>query len=391
MLNRKARPTAGLIRPGLSFLGSTEQTIHVWQLDQDGKLAHDEANREWVAHDLISFSHDEDVTAFTTKRAGNSAPVDLIAGSGWNIEGYARVIEDGRVFYGTRRDRAVAPSNPGRIYSGVALLEHLIQKNKALGGWALDVPCVIGVVFEGDPTIALVLFIREPGGLFRKQSYVALYNNDPTGAIAPYIQSNGLSQTGDLDDNRIVMFTGSELVSELDAIQPYPNERFFFGIAGSAYRKIGLAGLGLLFVAGLGWVGKLEYEYQQLAKNKGVDAAELAQLSANNKLKAKAVHGAILESVSVDVGGVFKLAKAIQLPGGKVVLEAATPGTTRLKLIVPNDFPSSDLNAVAMSRQKPAGCEAPTISTPRGLRETHYTFECKSSTSALAPVLGNAR
>jgi hypothetical protein len=370
----------------LSLFGSTDQSGHYWLLNKDGSLAVAEYEREWLEGDILSFSHDEDVMCVAKKNKRSEAMSELIGEKGWAVEGQWI----GESYFGTRRERAIATSNLGRIYSGKQLLCSMVERFHKEADWALSERCVVGVVFSGDPTMAVVLFTRELDGVLTNQSYLALQDNDPKSAIEAYVQNTALDQSGQLPDNRLIIFTGGELLGSMQGLQPYPSERSFAQVKFSTWQTgaVYVLALGVLGVGS--FVGWREYQLFGMARTIEAQSIEIAQLQSSNRDGALTKHGAILESTSIDVGEGLRLAKEIHIDGTKVQLLSSDKGRFRIKLIVRNDYPEKDLNLVVANRTV-QGCEKPISTTPRGMRETHYEYVCQSQTSFFNNLLGSAR
>jgi hypothetical protein len=281
--------------------------------------------------------------------------------------------------YATPRGRFDGTSPALKVIPGTAVVRALLAKTASVE--AMQAPFVTGILFDGSDqsTQVMVLYICSEEGELTKFDYVPIQGNDPSAAIKLFVQSNRLSSSGEWDEDRVAIFSGSEIAAVVGKLGGYPFQDEFLGVPHDVFAKAGVSILGASLLGMVLYSGWLLYE-NSVFKNQQVENSKILN---NERVKLKerlssSRFGALIERKTVKVDEVLSLANAVWKEGSTVRV-VAKQGQTELIVVYPiKDKEISHEEIVSVVRDaSPEGCVRRAIESNLQLNELTVKYDCK--------------
>ncbi len=281
--------------------------------------------------------------------------------------------------YATPRARFEGASDSLKVIPGVAALRALLAKTSAIE--SMEAPFVTGILFGGpdESTQVMILYLCTDEGELTKFDYVPITGGDPSAAIKLFVQSNRLSSSGEWDENRVAIFTGTEIEDVVGKLGSYPLQQKFLGVGLDLLAKGGVAVMGVSLVGVALYTGWLTYENEaiksQIAQNQR--ALKEEQASLKERLSGPRF-GALIERKAVNVPDVLSQANAVWKEGSTVRV-VAKQGSTELTVVYPikDKVISQEEIAGVIRHGAPEGCERRAIESNQQMNELTVKYDCK--------------
>lgn len=284
-------------------------------------------------------------------------------------------------FYATPQSRFDGLNERVGVISGVAVLRSLLAKNEPIQ--SMEAPFVTGVLFPSADggTQAIVLYLCDEEGRLTNFDYVPITGDDPSSAIRLFVQSNRLSSSGEWSNDRLAIFSSTEIQDVVDAIKVYPRQIEFYGFGVDHLFKMGAWSSGSLLVLAALYTGWLTYDNNQTKKIlKSNDAALKAAVDSVNSYIGGPLFSAIISRKTVNIADVLERANKVWAPGAVVLVEA-TPKMLTLSVeytLKTSEFDASSI-VTFLRRASPEGCERSPVKANPQINKLLVKYECKTS------------
>ncbi len=384
----KPRESAGRVPRRFTLEVSAGQSGPEYWRAKAGSLHLESSHAEptWTQGDLISFT-----TAELSLKLGGKDSLRYLrrlamSQLGTTAVGALQGKEHGW-YYVTSEGRATAPDNPGVIYSGLALLREAVHQAQTQHALSLNEPCLLGVVFPGDVVTAVVLARREPDGSIGNVQYVPVADGAVESAMAGYIQSSQLEQSGVLPESRQMVFDATQLLELLARITPYPRERMVAGLNQSSWNRLVRLGAAGAAAATCAWAAGLQYQIWSDQRATLVARQDAATVAAESQQLAHERFSSLMKGTSVDVQRAVQVATQAHVEGSRVELNAnRTAATVLITLTAATPY---EAQLLAATRQPAKECARPALSLGKGMVETYVQYECEVPHNRLGADLGS--
>jgi hypothetical protein len=374
--------------------GGSSRSVHIyvqlegnqreffWSLKPD---AIEEVGREDV-QSAASFSR-EDIAVRTPKTLAFKAAQDVaLQEIGEPVHLVNRSKDLGYV-YATREERPLTARF--RLLPGQQALDRILKRKKLLQGK----PLIAGFTFtnaEGQVAVAILYHVSPEGDVSRPQ---VTLNPDRMEFVRNEFAKQRKLNPKETD---VVLFSNSDFLAEVGALQAYPVEPVWRGIPVSRVWRFAAMVSAVGALGSCGWT-VLGYVQQQQVNTK---IEQLTRQQDAAKEKASRLIGKSLysfsHSLSIDQDRVFDVAQQLWVPGTQLTVEAK-PDRATYHVLVPvvtnktfDNRPSVDATPpksqvdVALQIKAPQGCHKDTASVSGNMNEIEISVVCENRRSPLS-------
>lgn len=373
----------------LAVLFRSSSRESYWSLNpDDGVLLSQLDQDQVVTGQIISFTNDDDKELLTEERDSESAmKKKIMADVGDEVVVVSTVKKNGWM-YATPLARVRDVQRGTRIYSGKLILRSLLEQSGRTpesGGY------VLGAAFRGVMgTTALVMFKVDDTGAMTGMQYVPVPGNSIEGALRNYIQTVRLSATGEISQDRIIIFSEEDVHHMLGQVKAYPEELEIAGVSLLVWGRLGLAGSSLALLGVLGQSAILAYQ----AKSTASQAASIRAQTVQSRDAAKQLYldrlPTILAKTNLSVARPIDVANRIHMPGGLVEFESDRRATVlKVRMPIADSQDASDVAKSLNFEPAPDGCSRRPIESNRSLSDLQVVYECPQTDNVAEYLLGS--